>query len=108
MSRKSNPIIREEVTTITTPGELIDVIVTESGFAVNIDSVRPEVRQRNEDILDKLVSSGMKCHTIEELRKISLVDSSEIHADTGDQLIGLVKYIDGTVLDSIYSVKGDQ
>lgn len=105
LARKKNPIIKEKVTTITSPGELIDIVVTEVGCAVNTNSVRPEVKQRNEEIRDRLLRSDITCLTIEELRKRSLVDSEEIHPDLGDQLVGLIKYIDGTVLDSVYSVK---
>jgi len=105
LSRKKNPIVKEKVTTITTPGELIDVIVTEEGFAINTDTVRPEVKQRNEDIRNVLMSDGLPCFTIDEMRKMALEGAEEIFPNRGDQLIGLVKYIDGTVLDSIYSVK---
>jgi citrate lyase subunit alpha/citrate CoA-transferase len=104
IARKTNPIIKEEVTTITSPGELIDLIVTEVGFSVNTQSVRPEVKQRNEDIKNKLIASGLNCLEIEELRKMALKDREDMIPNTGDRLVGMVKYIDGTVLDSIYSV----
>jgi hypothetical protein len=39
------------------------------------------------------------------LREIALSHGEDIKPNFGDQLIGLTKYIDGTVLDSIYSVK---
>jgi citrate lyase subunit alpha/citrate CoA-transferase len=104
-SRKRNPIIREEVTTITTPGELIDIIVTESGISVNTITAREEVIQRNQDIEVILKSKGLPVLDIEEMRRNACRDCEEITPNHGDQLIGIVKYIDGTVLDHIKSVE---
>jgi citrate lyase subunit alpha / citrate CoA-transferase len=106
LERKGNPIVKKSVTTITTPGELIDVIVTEKGFAINIDSVRKEMKQRNEDILVKCQNSGLPVFTIEELRKKVLnAGGEDIVPNVGDEIIGLIKYIDGTVLDKVNIVK---
>ena len=105
LSRKGNPIVRDRVTTITSPGELIDVIVTEKGFAVNTDTVREEVRQRNEDMADICRKADLPVHTIEELRRMALKEGEDMEAKTGDEIIALIKYIDGTILDKVMSVK---
>ncbi len=105
LARKGNPIVKDRVTTITTPGELVDVIVTEIGIAINTHDVRPEVRQRNEDMEESLRKSGLPILKVEELRAIALKDGEDIQPRLGDQLIGLIKYIDGTVLDSVLSVR---
>ncbi len=105
LSRKGNPIVKDEVTTISTPGELIDLIVTEIGIAVNTTTMRDEVKERNEEIESQLSKAGFPVMTTEELRRISLKKGKDIIPNRGDQLIGMVKYIDGTVLDSIMSVK---
>ncbi|MBN1538748.1 MAG: citrate lyase subunit alpha [Candidatus Thermoplasmatota archaeon] len=110
LERKGNPIIREKVTTLSTPGELIDVIVTERGFAVNTEHARKEVRERNQEILSSCEKGGLPIFNIEELRKMALREGGkDVEARTGDQMIGLIKYIDGTVLDKVNIVlDGDQ
>ncbi|HHD16583.1 MAG TPA: citrate lyase subunit alpha [Euryarchaeota archaeon] len=105
LSRKGNPIIKEKVTTISTPGELVDIVVTEKGLAVNTQHVRDEVRERNEEIEKALLSKDLPVKQMEYLRKLSLKEGKDIEPRFGDELIGLVKYIDGTVLDSIISVR---
>ncbi len=103
--RKKNPIIREDVLTITTPGELIDVIATERGLAINTTTVRKDRLQRNEELKSICERSGVPIFSIDELRKISFEHGAvERVPILGDQLVGIVKYIDGTVLDSIWNV----
>ena len=82
------------------------MIVTEKGFAINIDSVRKEMKPRNEDILVKCQKSNLPVYTIEELRKKVLnAGGKDIVPNVGDEIIGLIKYIDGTVLDKVNIVK---
>ncbi|MCK5772577.1 MAG: citrate lyase subunit alpha, partial [Thermoplasmata archaeon] len=50
LMRKKNPIIREKVLTITTPGPLIDVVATEKGLAINTTTVRKDRLDRNEEL----------------------------------------------------------
>ncbi|MGA1819538.1 MAG: citrate lyase subunit alpha [Thermoplasmatota archaeon] len=102
LERKGNPIIKETVTTLTTPGELIDVVVTEKGFAVNTGKVRPEARERNEEIHSRCTKAGLPVLDLEELRSMVLRNGGkDIRARTGERIIGLIKYIDGTVLDKV-------
>ena len=42
--RKKNPVVRERVTTITTPGNVVDVIITDVGVAVN--PARKDIMER--------------------------------------------------------------
>ena len=103
--RKKNPIIRESVLTITTPGELIDVVATEKGLAINTTTVRKDRLQRNEELRSICERSGIPIFSIDELRKMSFENGAiEIDPKLGDQLVGIVKYIDGTVLDTIWNV----
>src|SRR5210317_1115032 len=53
------PVIRDQVTTLCGPGELIDVIVTERGIAIN------PLRQ---DLIEKVKGSGLPLKTITELK----------------------------------------
>ncbi len=88
------PIIKEEVTTITTPGEDVDVLVTEWGIAIN---------PKRQDLLDKLKDSKLKIVKIEDLLKLA-------HKMAGipeqikhkEKIIGVVKYRDGTIIDTLY------
>jgi citrate lyase subunit alpha/citrate CoA-transferase len=105
VSRKKNTIVKDKVTTITTPGELIDMVVTEIGIAVNTHSARGEVKQRNEELEALVMKTDVPVFTIEELRKAALSEGCDITPDFGDELIGLIKYIDGTVLDHVRSVR---
>lgn len=88
------PIIKERVKTITTPGEDVDILVTERGIAINPKRV---------DLIEKLKETSIVIKTIEQLR-------DEAHRLTGipreiphsDEIIGVVEYRDGTVIDSLY------
>ena len=90
------PVIREEVTTLCGPGELIDVIVTERGIAIN------PLRQ---DLLDKVKGSGLPIKTIRELKeeaeKICGIPQA---IKFEEEIVAVVKWVDGTVLDSIRKV----
>lgn len=91
------PIIKNHVTTITTPGEDVDVLVTERGIAINPKRV---------DLLEKLKNSKLNILSIKELYELS-------HRITGtpkplkrtDDIVGIVEYRDGSVIDYIYKTK---
>ena len=57
------PIVVKSVTTVTAPGEMIDVIVTERGIAVN---------PRRPDIVERLKGSSLPLKSIEELHDIAI------------------------------------
>jgi citrate lyase subunit alpha/citrate CoA-transferase len=91
------PVIVDEVTTLTGPGELIDVIVTERGIAVN---------PRRRDLLRRVQDSDLPIRTIEDLK-------AEVEGIVGgppqkpvftDQPVAVVKWVDGTVLDTVWRV----
>ena len=54
------PVIVDEVATITGPSELIDVVVTERGIAIN---------PRRVDLLDRLRNSSLPIRPIEQLKE---------------------------------------
>lgn len=90
-------VVRDHVTTITTPGETVDVLVTEYGIAVN---------PRSTDLLEKLKDSGLPLVDIQELREIGLRLTGEPKAqEFTDRIIGVVEYRDGTVIDVIRQPK---
>ncbi|SHE47640.1 citrate lyase subunit alpha [Clostridium fallax] len=91
------PIIKDKVTTITTPGESIDVLVTERGIAIN-----PQRR----DLVEKFKDSKLPIKTIEELKEIAesfTGKPEEIQFD--DKIVALIEYRDGTIIDIVKKVK---
>ncbi len=90
------PIIKERVTTVTTPGEDVDILVTERGIAVN---------PKRHDILLKLKKSGLPVMDIKELLKIAhQITGVPQQKEISKTPIGVVVYRDGTVIDTIYKV----
>ncbi|MCK5689283.1 citrate lyase subunit alpha [Myxococcota bacterium] len=92
------PVIVDKVTTVTGPGELIDVIVTERGIAIN---------PKRKDLLKALKDSGLPIKTIKELKKEveALCGGPAAKPKLSDEPIAVVKWVDGTVLDTIYKVE---
>ncbi len=92
------PIIVDKVTTLVGPGELIDVIVTERGIAIN------PLRQ---DLIDATKNSGLPIRPIEEIKAEvdALTGGPPAKPDLSDEIISVVKWVDGTVLDAIYKLK---
>ena len=94
--RKKNPIVREKVTTITTPGDVVDAIVTNEGIAIN---------PRRKDLIEK-VKGKLDITPIEELKDMAYnATGKPVELDLTEKTVGIVKWIDGTVLDVIKKVK---
>ncbi len=90
------PIIKEKVTTVTTPGEDVDILVTERGIAVNPKRV---------DVLEKLKDSSLPVMPIEELLNIAYEMTGKPDKKVfSDRPVGVVVYRDGTVIDTIYKI----
>lgn len=91
------PIIVDDVTTITTPGESIDVVVTERGVAVN---------PLREDLIEKLKAVGIQIMTIDDLKKIAEeMTGVPEKIQTDEKIVAVVEYRDGTVIDVVRKVK---
>jgi citrate lyase subunit alpha/citrate CoA-transferase len=92
--------------TVTTPGELIDMVVCEKGMAFNTLNARLSHVQRNMDLEDKCRKAGLPVMTAEDLRSMALnCGGKDIMPEFGEGVVALVKYIDGTVLDFVRSLK---
>jgi citrate lyase subunit alpha/citrate CoA-transferase len=90
------PVIREEVTTLVGPGELIDVIVTERGIAIN------PLRQ---DLIDKTKNSALPLKTIEQLKdEAEAICGKPGKIELDDELVAAIKWVDGTVIDAVKKV----
>ncbi|MGN0157693.1 MAG: citrate lyase subunit alpha [Brotaphodocola sp.] len=91
------PAICSEVTTVTTPGESIDVVITDYGIAIN---------PRRQDLIDCMKDVDLPFKTIEELRDIaySIVGEPE-KVPFGDRVVGIIEARDGTIMDVVRQVK---
>jgi citrate lyase subunit alpha/citrate CoA-transferase len=90
------PIIKDKVTTITTPGESVDVIVTERGIAIN---------PRRVDLIEKLSKTNLPVMTIEELKIMAEKITGKPKAiATSEEIVAVVEYRDGTVIDVVKRV----
>ncbi len=92
------PAICTDVTTVTTPGESIDVVVTDYGVAVN---------PRRPDILEALKKADcVPLRTIEELRDIAYAIVGEPDkVEFEDRVVGIIEARDGTIMDVVRKVK---
>lgn len=96
LTRKKFCIVRDRVTTITTPGSTVDVLVTERGIAVN--PKRPELEAA-------LKAFGLEIVSIEQLKEIGeSIVGPQSKADVTDRIVGVVEYRDGSVIDLVYQV----
>ena len=96
--RNRIPIIVDKVTTLVGPGELIDVIVTERGIAIN---------PKRTDLINATKNSNLQIRKIEDIKKEvdSLVGAPLEKPTFSNDVIGVIKWVDGTILDSIFKVK---
>ena len=93
------PVIVDEVTTLVGPGDLIDVIATERGICIN---------PKRKDLLRALKNSKLPIRDIKDLKK----EVDEICGGkpakpklNKDKVVAIIKWVDGTVLDSIFQVE---
>lgn len=87
------PMITDAVQTISTPGETVDVIVTERGVAIN---------PGRKDLLANLKNSGLPLIDIQDLKKLAYeLGGIPKPIQLSDEIVAVVEYRDGTVLDVI-------
>ena len=91
------PAICTEVTTVTTPGESVDVVITEYGVAVN---------PLRKDLLEAVKNSGLPLKTIEELRDLAYRIAGEPEkVEFGERIVGIIESRDGTIMDVVRQIK---
>lgn len=97
LTKSRLPIIKDRVTTITTPGESIDVVVTERGIAVN---------PRRADLIEKLSMTNLPLVTIEDLKRMAeKITGVPRTVQTQEKIVAVVEYRDGSVIDVVRQVK---
>jgi citrate lyase subunit alpha/citrate CoA-transferase len=91
------PTVRERVVTVTTPGESVDVLVTDYGIAVN---------PGRSDLIAALEKNGVQLTTIEALKDIAYsITGKPEELEFEDKVVALVEARDGTILDVVRQVK---
>ena len=91
------PTICENVVTVTTPGETIDVVVTDYGIAVN---------PRRKDLQEALAKTNLPLVTIEALKEqayaiVGRPEPLQFH----DRVVAILEARDGTILDVVRETK---
>ena len=85
------PVIVDQVTTLCGPGELIDVIVTERGIAINPLRL---------DLIDAMKKTKLPIKSIQQLKdEAEKICGKPTKPVFGDEIVALVKWVDGTVID---------
>lgn len=90
------PVLVNEVTTLCGPGELIDVIVTERGIAIN---------PLRTDLIEKCTGSGLPVRDLRELKEeAERICGKPQKPRFKNNVVAVVKWVDGTLLDSIFQL----
>lgn len=91
------PTVVDEVTTVITPGEDIDVLVTERGVAIN---------PKRKDLLEILSKNKkLKIVDIHELKeKAYALTGIPEKVKTKDKVVAVIEYRDGTIIDVVNEV----
>jgi len=91
------PVIVDEVTTLCGPGELIDVIITERGISIN---------PGRKDLIERVKGKGLPIRTIRELRdEAERICGKPDKPEFENEIVAAVKWVDGTVIDSVRKIK---
>jgi citrate lyase subunit alpha/citrate CoA-transferase len=91
------PTVVHRVLNIVTPGQSVDVLVTDHGIAVN--PLRPDVRNR-------LITAGLQLMDIEALcERAETLTGKAACIEFEERVVGYVRYRDGSVIDVIKKVK---
>ena len=92
------PVVVDEVTTLVGPGELIDVIVTERGIAIN---------PKREDLINAVKGSNLPIRSIQELKEEAekVCGGKPTKPELGEKIVAAIKWVDGTIIDVVRQVK---
>lgn len=91
------PAICTDVTTVTTPGESVDVVITDYGIAIN---------PRRQDLIMAMKNVDLPFKTIEELRDIAYAIAGKPEkVQFTDRVVGIIESRDGTIMDVVRQIK---
>jgi len=95
--RSRIPTICTRCTSVTTPGEAIDIVVTDYGIAIN---------PRRTDLLEAYRNSKLPLLTIEQLRdKAYSIRGEPDPIVFEEQIVGIIESRDGTIMDVVRKIK---
>ena len=91
------PVVVDEVTTLTGPGEMIDEAATERGIAIN---------PLRKDLLDAVKGSKLPIRPIRDIKAEveQICGGKPNRPKLSDKPVAIVKWVDGTVLDTVWQV----
>ena len=93
------PAICTAVTTVTTPGECVDAVITDYGIAIN---------PRRQDLIECMKDVDLPFTTMEELRDIAYsIAGTPEKVQFGDRVVGIIEARDGTIMDIVHQIKKD-
>lgn len=91
------PAICTNVTTVTTPGETVDVVITDYGIAIN---------PRRADLIECMKGVDLPFCTIGELRDKAYAMVGEPEpVQFDDRIVGIIESRDGTVMDVVRKIR---
>ncbi len=94
--RSRIPTVVNKVNTVITPGETVDILVTERGIAIN---------PRRKDLMENLKGKGLPIKDIHQLReKVEIITNNPKMFEFTDKICGFIEYRDGTIIDTIKQV----
>lgn len=89
--------IMNKVTTIVTPGETVDVVVTDLGITVN---------PQRQDLREKFEKAGLELIEMDELiERAKFLVGEPKPIEFTDEVVAVVEYRDGSIIDVIRKVK---
>lgn len=90
------PTVVEDVLTVTTPGETVDVLVTERGVSVN---------PNRQDLIEQFKAAGLQTVEIKELKQLAeKIAGQSQPLKLGEKIVALIEYRDGTIIDTVKQV----
>ena len=91
------PVLVDEVTTLVGPGELIDVVITERGIAIN---------PARQDLLDAVKGSDLPIRSIHDIKADveRIVGGPPARPRFAEKVVAAIKWVDGTVIDSVRQI----
>jgi citrate lyase subunit alpha/citrate CoA-transferase len=91
--RSRQSIVVDRVVTATTPGETVDVLVTEYGVAVN---------PARQNLKERFVDAGLNVKDINELKRLAMnIAGIPDRIENTGRIVALVEYRDGTIIDVV-------
>ena len=93
------PVLVDRVTTLCGPGELIDVIVTERGIAIN---------PMRRDLIAAMADSSLPIRPIATIKAEveEICGGPPAAPEVAEKVVAAIKWVDGTVIDCVRQVVG--